>query len=159
MNKSFRGAGLYLPLFLFIFIIFFISYSFSSVNDVWQFITLSEDGKYEIYINKTSIKKLNQNEVYAEVKLYPSQAERDKIKKEFEELERQVQQEFGTKVNHTEKLLYEMYSLKSHYFQYKAICNKKKIEVLGTGFIKFFIEVKPNSPAEKVYNYLCKFNK
>jgi len=51
---------------------------------VWQFIPLSEDGKYGIYVNQTSIKKLNQNEVCAEVKLYPSQVERDKIKKELE---------------------------------------------------------------------------
>ena len=69
---------------------------------MWQFIPLSEDGKYGIYVNQTSIKKLNQNEVCAEVKLYPSQVERDKIKRNWK-LKRQVQQEFGTKVNQTEK--------------------------------------------------------
>lgn len=127
------------------------------MNDPWKYITLSENGKYEIYVNQTSIKRLNDNEVIAELKFYPSEVEREKIKREFEDLEKEVQQEFGTKVNGTEKLLNEMYKLNSRYFQYKAFCKERKIEVLGTGIIKFFIEIRPNSPAEKIYNYLCSF--
>ena len=165
LNKVFKGAGLFLPLSFFIF--FFVVCSSFGVHDQliensedkWHFVTLSEDGKYEIYVDQTSIKIPSQNEVYAIVKLYPSETERAKIKREFEELENQTQKEFGTKVEGTEKLLYEMYNLKSHYFQYKAKCNEKEIEVLGTGIIKFIIEVKPNTSSEKVYNYLCGFVK
>jgi Txe/YoeB family toxin of Txe-Axe toxin-antitoxin module len=165
LSKSFKGAGLYLPPFLFVFFLIFISCSSTQVrqhqikttDSAWQFIAVSEDGKYEIYVNQISLKRLRPNEVFAEVKLYPSQVEREKIKRDFEELEKQAQQEFCTRVNGTERLLYEMYNLKSHYFQYKALCNEKKIEVLGTGIIKFFIEIRPNSPAEKIYNYLCSF--
>jgi len=164
MSKALKGAGATLPLFLLI-LIFLASCSstkanpqqINALNDPWKYITLSENGKYEIYVNQTSIKRLNDNEVIAEVKFYPSEVEREKIKREFEDLEKEVQQEFGTKVNGTEKLLNEMYNLNSRYFQYKALCNEKKIEVLGTGIIKFFIEIRPNSPAEKIYNYLCSF--
>jgi hypothetical protein len=166
MSKALKGAGAPLPLFLLV-LIFLASCSSiqlnqqpaNFLNDPWKYITLSESGKYEIYVNQTSVKRLSDNEVTAEVKFYPSQAEREKIKKEFEALEREVQQEFGTKVNGTEKLLNEMYSLNSRYFQYKAFCKERKIEALGVGpnFIRFFIDVQPNTPAEAVLNYLCSF--
>jgi len=165
LNKVFKGAGLFLPFSFFIFFLVACSsfrvhdHPIENFEDKWYFVTLSEDSKYEIYVDQTSIKILSQNEVYAIVKLYPSETERAKIKREFEELEKQTQKEFGTKVEGTEKLLYEMYNLKSHYFQYKAKCNEKEIEVLGTGIIKFIIEVKPNTPSEKVYDYLCRFTK
>jgi hypothetical protein len=166
MSKALKGAGASLPLFLLV-LIFFASCSSTQLNhqqanilkDPWKYITLSESGKYEIYVNQTSIKRLNENEVIAEVKFYPSDAQREKIKKEFEDLEREVQQEFATKVNGTEKLLNEMYRLNSRYFQYKAFCKERKIEVLGVGpnFIRFFIDVQTNTPAEAVLNYLCSF--
>jgi len=166
MSTALKGAGASLPLFLLV-LIFLASCSSLQLNhqqakvlnDPWKYITLSESGKYEIYVDQSSVKRLNDNEVFAEVKFYPSQAEREKIKKEFEALERKVQQEFGTKVNGTEKLLNEMYSLNSRYFQYKAFCKQRKIEVLGVGpnFIRFFIDVQPNTPAEAVLKYLCSF--
>uniref|UniRef100_A0A7V5XFQ6 Uncharacterized protein n=1 Tax=Thermodesulfobacterium geofontis TaxID=1295609 RepID=A0A7V5XFQ6_9BACT len=157
--------------FLLFLLVFLLLFCFSSVNSQkvqnqaqnpeseWKFITLSETGKHEIYVNQNSIKKISENEVYAEVKFYPAKEEREKIKKEFEELEKQTQQEFGTKVEGTEKLLYEMYNLKSRYFQFKAKCNENKIEVLGKAFIKFVIEVKPDTPSEKIYQSLCQFLK
>ncbi len=166
MSTGLKGAGAYLPLFLLILILLASCSSTqlnhqqtNLLNDPWKYITLSETGKYEIYVNQTSIKRLNDNEVIAEVKFYPSQSEREKIKREFEDLEKEVQQEFGTKVNGTEKLLNEMYNLNSYHFQYKALCKERKIEVLGLGqsFVKFFIDVGPNTPAEAVFNYLCFF--
>jgi len=164
MSKAFKGAGAYLPLFLLI-LVFLASCSSTKINpqqvnalnDSWKYITLSENGKYEIYVNQTSLKRLSPNEVIAEVKFYPSKAEREKIKQEFEDLEKQVQQEFGTKVNGTEILLNEMYNLKSYHFQYKALCRERKIEVLGLrpSFIRFFIDVESNTPAEMIFSYLC----
>jgi len=166
MSTGLKGAGASLPLFLFI-LILLASCSSNQINhqeanllnDPWKYITLSENGKYEIYVNQTSIKRLNDNEVIAEVKFYPSEVEREKIKREFEALEKEVQQEFGTKVNGTEKLLNEMYRLNSRYFQYKAFCKERKIEVLGVGpnFIRFFIDIKTNTPPEAILNYLCSF--
>jgi hypothetical protein len=166
MSTGLKGAGASLPLFLLV-LIFLASCSSTQLNhqqakllnDPWKYITLTESGKYEIYVNQTSIKRLSENEVIAEVKFYPSQVEREKIKREFEALEREVQQEFGTKVNGTEKLLDEMYSLNSRYFQYRALCKERKVEALGVGpnFIRFFIDVQPNTPAEAILNYLCSF--
>jgi hypothetical protein len=126
------------------------------LGEEWLHITNSDSGLYEVYINQKSVKKVNNETVYAEIKLYPSKEYRDKIMREFKEVEEQTLKEFGTKVNGTENLLYKLYELKTKKYQYRVNCSVKQIQVFDTSSnLLFLIEVKPDTPAEKIYKYLC----
>lgn len=166
---TFKRAEFIPPFLLFFFISFFIvSCSLCIQNtepkllgEDWLYITNSDSGLYEVYINQKSVKKINNETVYAEIKLYPSKEYRDKIKREFKEVEEQTLKEFGTKVNGTENLLYKLYELKTKNYQYRVNCSVKQIQVFDTSSndtlsnLLFIIEVKPDTPAEKIYKYLC----
>lgn len=166
---TFKRAEFIPPFLLFFFISFFIvSCSLciqktepKLLGEDWLYITNSDSGLYEVYINLKSVKKINNETVYAEIKLYPSKEYRDKIKREFKEVEEQTLKEFGTKVNGTENLLYKLYELKTKNYQYRVNCSVKQIQVFGASSnntlsnLLFIIEVKPDTPAEKIYKYLC----
>ena len=131
------------------------------LGEEWLYITNSDSGLYEVYINQKSVKKIDNETVYAEIKLYPSKEYRDKIKREFKEVEEQTLKEFGTKVNGTENLLSKLYELKTKNYKYRVNCSIKQIQVFDTSSndtlsnLLFIIEVKPDTPAEKIYKYLC----
>jgi hypothetical protein len=126
------------------------------LGEEWLYITNSDSGLYEVYTNRKSVKKMDNGIVYAEIKLYPSKEYRDKIKREFKEVEEQTLKEFGTKVNGTENLLYNLYEIKTKNYQYRVNCSVKEIQVFDTSSnLLFIIEVKPDTPSEKIYKYLC----
>jgi len=131
------------------------------LSDNWKFITLSETKKYEVYVDENSIKVIDNSTVSAQVKLFPSKSYRWKIRREFERAEEEVYREFGETANATEKVLPKFYDMISYNFLYRAKCSAKEIEVYNSTGEKlyFLVNVKHNTPAEAVLNYLCSFIK
>ncbi|MEM3426931.1 MAG: hypothetical protein QW212_01535 [Nitrososphaerales archaeon] len=117
------------------------------------FLTNSEDGKYEIYVDTGRIEK-DGEKVRAFVRFYPAESERERMKKEFEELNAEVEKDLGSVPKDWPALLDAAIEQKTRYYVFLADCSEGKIRVLETPFT---IEVKPGTPSGRIYDFLCSF--
>ena len=111
-----------------------------------------------MYVKTDSIKQEGKDVVSALVRLYPSKSLRKELRKKYLSAEKEVEREFGVKVSWTELALNKTYEEFTRTYHYKALCNNREIEVYNQSASKllFYVEVKAGTPAEKVYDFLCK---
>lgn len=117
------------------------------------FLTNSEDGKHEIYVDTGWIEKEGAR-VKAVVRFYPSEPERERMRKEFEELNAEVEKDLGPVPKDWPALLDAAVKQRTRYYVFIADCGEGRIRVPGTPFT---IEVKPGTPSGRIYDFLCSF--